>query len=50
MTGNDANRNRGSLDERMSPFLKARAQRERELQDSPSKRYQRLIAIRKRAS
>jgi hypothetical protein len=45
-----ANRNRGSLDERTSPFLKARAQRERAQGESPSKRYQRLIAIRKRAS
>jgi hypothetical protein len=42
---------RGSLVEaKTSPFLQARTQRERQQEETVSKRYRRLIAIRRRAS
>jgi hypothetical protein len=42
---------RGSLDEtKASAFLRARKQRERREQETVSKRYRRLVAIRNRAS
>ena len=42
---------RGSLDEaKASAFLRARKQRARQQEETPSKRYRRLVAIRSRAS
>jgi hypothetical protein len=47
-----APRYRGSLDEatKASAFVRARKQRERQQQETVSKRYRRLVAIRNRAS
>ena len=51
MTNYFAPRYRGSLDEaKASAFLRARKQRERQQEETVSKRYRRLVAIRSRAS